>query len=141
MSKLNAFLSSKLSSIYGHIGILLLRLGAGGLILTHGYPKFMKVVGGDFRFPDPIGLGPEISLVLSMFAEFFCGLLVIAGFKTRLASFILVLNMATAAFIAHFGDPFSRKEKALLFLVIFVVLLFTGGGKYSLDQRKADTAI
>jgi putative oxidoreductase len=43
--------------------------------------------------------------------------------------------MAVAAFIAHAADPFGTKEKPLLFLVIFIVLLLTGGGKYSLDRK------
>jgi putative oxidoreductase len=41
--------------------------------------------------------------------------------------------MSVAAFIAHGSDPFGRKELALLYLVVFVFLLFTGSGKFSVD--------
>jgi putative oxidoreductase len=41
--------------------------------------------------------------------------------------------MLVAAFIAHGSDPFGKKELALLYLVIFIFLLFTGSGKYSVD--------
>jgi putative oxidoreductase len=42
--------------------------------------------------------------------------------------------MAVAAFIAHGDDPFSRKELALFYMVVYVVLLLTGSGKYSADS-------
>jgi len=115
--------------------VLILRLGGGAFILTHGIPKLMKVFAGDMAFGDPIGLGPGLSLVLSAFAEGICGILLLFGLGTRLAAVPLVINMAVAGFIAHAGDPFGTKEKALLFLIVFIVLFFTGGGKYSLDQK------
>lgn len=118
-----------------HYAVLLLRIGAGGLIFTHGLPKLLKVFAGDFSFSDPIGLGPELSLILAAFSEGICGVLVAIGFGTRLSAIVLSINMAVAFFIAHAGDPFSNKEKALLFLLLFVVILFTGGGKYSLDHK------
>lgn len=130
------FLSTDLSQFINvHLSILLLRVGAGVLILTHGYPKLLKVFAGDFSFGDPIGLGPELSLILAAFAEGICGLLVTVGFWTRLSAFVLTINMSIVVFVAHAGDPLSSKEKGLLFLLMFVVLLFTGGGKYSFDAR------
>jgi putative oxidoreductase len=115
--------------------ILILRVFSGGFIMTHGIPKVHKIFSGDLGFGDPIGLGPEVSLVLVAFAEAICGLLVILGLGTRWATIPLIIAMAVAGFIAHAADPFGTKEKPLLFLVIFIVLLFTGGGKYSLDNK------
>lgn len=130
------FLSSRLGSLVDeHIAVLFLRLGAGAFILTHGIPKLMNVFAGDFKFGDPIGLGPELSLILSAFAEGVCGLLVLIGLGTRWASGILVINMAVAGFIFHAPDPFGTKEKALLFLIVFIVITLLGGGKYSLDKK------
>jgi putative oxidoreductase len=103
-------------------------------MLTHGFPKIMKVLNGDMGFADPIGLGPGVSLMLSAFAEGICSLIVLLGWKSRLATLPLIINMAVAVFFAHAGDPFADKEKALLFLLIFVVLFITGPGKYSLDR-------
>jgi putative oxidoreductase len=120
-----------------HVSVLLLRLGAGAVILTHGLPKLMKVFSGDFSFMDPLGLGPEISLVLSAFAEGICGIAITIGLATRFAAAFLIINMATAFFLFHAGDPFAAKEKAMLFLIMFVVLLITGSGKYSLDAKLA----
>jgi putative oxidoreductase len=41
--------------------------------------------------------------------------------------------MVVAAFMRHADDPFATKEKALLFLVIYIALLFTGSGRFGLD--------
>lgn len=114
--------------------LLLLRIAVAAFMLTHGYPKLMKLLaGGEIRFADPFGLGMYFSLVLAVFAEFFCSILVGLGIGTRLAAIPLIITMSVAAFIAHASDPFGRKELALLYLVVFVFLLFTGSGKFSVD--------
>lgn len=123
------------TSTNASIGILILRIGFGVLLLTHGYPKFMKILDGDMQFGDPLGLGAGVSLVLAAFAEFLCSILVILGVYTRLATIPIIINMATAAIIVHAADPFGTKEKALLFLVAFIAILFTGAGKYSVDRK------
>lgn len=107
------------------------------MMLTHGIPKIMRFFSGnEIKFADPFGLGPEISLAMAAFAEGICSILVILGFKTRLASIPIILTMLTAAFYAHWDDPFGRKELPLLFCVVFISLLLTGGGAYSLDNLK-----
>lgn len=117
-----------------HFALLLLRLAVGAFMLTHGYGKLQQMLDGNFQFADPIGLGAGISLGLAVFAEFFCSLLLILGIGTRLAAIPLIITMAVAAFIAHGADPFGRKEMALLYLVIYVVLFLTGSGKFSVDR-------
>jgi len=37
--------------------------------------------------------------------------------------------------VAHAGDPFAKKELGLFYMINFVVLFFTGPGKYSLDKK------
>jgi putative oxidoreductase len=128
-------LNTDLSKAPVDLAILLLRLVSGAFIITHGAPKVTKILSSDMGFADPIGLGPEISLVLTAFAEVVCGFLVAVGLATRWATIPLIIAMAVAGLIHHAADPFGGKEKPLLFLVIFVVLLLTGGGKYSLDRK------
>ena len=118
-----------------NFGLLILRVGFSAAILTHGYGKFMKVLAGDFSFGDPIGIGPAASLILCAIAEFIAPIFLIVGWKTCWFSLIAVINMLVAFIIAHDGDPFSKKEKSFLFLIAFVVLYFTGPGKYSIDRQ------
>lgn len=103
-------------------------------MLIHGYSKFQNLLAGEMQFADPLGLGPEVSLVLAVFAEFFCSILIILGLGTRLAVIPSIVTMAVAAFIVHGADPFGRKELALLYMVAYIVLLFSGSGKISVDR-------
>ena len=115
-------------------GLLVLRLGVGALMLTHGVPKLIRLFSSEeITFGDPLGFGPEATLVFAVFAEFLCSILIMIGLGTRLAAIPLILTMSTAFFVAHAGDPFQRKELAAIYLVIFLVLLVIGSGKYSLD--------
>ncbi len=117
------------------IAILLLRLGVGGLMLTHGIPKLIHLFGSDpIQFGDPIGIGVEASLTLAVFSEVICSVLIIIGLGTRLASIPLIITMVVAFFIVHAADPLQQKELALFFMIVYVVLLLTGSGKYSLDH-------
>ncbi|EAZ82309.1 DoxX family protein [Algoriphagus machipongonensis] len=120
--------------LLNNLGKLVLRLGSGALILTHGIPKISRLFGeGPIRFSDPFGLGPAISLSLATFAEVICAVLIIIGLKTRLASIPLMITMLTAALYAHADDPFGTKEKPLLFFVLFLGTLILGAGDYSID--------
>jgi putative oxidoreductase len=133
------------------VGLLILRLGVGGFMLTHGLGKLKMLLAGDFEsFGDPIGLGSGLSLVLVTLAEFAGALFVMLGLGTRLAAFSVVVAMAVAAFVAHREDPLTMerafklfmagetkfplsKEPALLYLIPFLALVFTGAGRLSFD--------
>jgi putative oxidoreductase len=117
------------------IGLLILRLSSAGMMLFgHGWMKFLNLSTGVTKFPDPLGIGSTFSLILTVFAEFFCSLLIMVGFKTRLASIPLLATMLVAAFVVHGGDPWKKKEFALLYGLQFAALIFTGAGKFSIDQ-------
>jgi putative oxidoreductase len=114
--------------------ILLLRITVAVFMITHAIPKMNKLLaGGEIQFPDPLGMGPAISLVLAVFAELICSILIGFGFLTRLAAFPLIITMAVAAFMVHAGDPFKQKELSLIYLILYIVLFIIGSGKYSVD--------
>lgn len=133
------------------IGLLILRLGIGGYLLTHGWGKLQMLLGGAFdKFGDPVGLGSGPSLVLVTMAEFFCALALMLGLATRFAAAVIGISMSVAAFAAHGKDPWTMeqgyrlfttgaseswasKEPALLYLIPFVALIFTGAGRLSID--------
>ncbi len=119
------------------LGLLVVRLLAGGMMLTHGIPKIGRLLGdGPVKFADPFGLGPEISLIMAIFAEVVCAVLIMVGFKTRLATIPLMITMLVAAFYAHWDDPFGKKELPLLYFAVFLGILIVGGGKFALDSAK-----
>lgn len=123
--------------------LLVLRIGVAMLMLTHGLPKLMILLGdGPIQFPSVLGMSSEISLFLAIGAEVFCSLLVLTGVATRLAVVPLIITMLVAVFLVHGSDPFLRKEPGLMYLLMYTTLLIGGSGKYSLDyamrRRKAE---
>ncbi|MEI6950133.1 DoxX family protein [Paraflavisolibacter sp. H34] len=115
--------------------LLVARLGIGGLMLTHGLPKlFLLFSGAPVQFPPVLGMSPELSLAMAVFAEAFCSVLLLLGLATRLAVIPLIITMLVAVLLIHSADPFSAKEPGLHYLLVYVVLLITGGGRYSLDN-------
>ncbi|MDN3725055.1 DoxX family protein [Aequorivita sp. SDUM287046] len=118
-----------------NLGLLLLRIGFGGMMLTHGIPKLLKMLSGDFSFGDPIGIGEPASLVLAVLGEVVFPILVIIGFKTRLAAIPVIITMAVAAFIVHAADPLGTKEMAILYFIGFLAIALLGAGKYSVDKK------
>lgn len=117
------------------IGLLILRIFAGGLMLwEHGWGKLAGFKANWGSFPNPLGVGSEITQIISVFAEFFCALAVLVGFKTKFAAIPVVLTMLVAAFVVHAGDPLSRKELALLYASAFAALALMGGGRYALKD-------
>jgi len=104
-------------------------------MLTHGYPKFQKLISGNMEFANPIGIGQGPSLFLAVLGEFICPVLILLGLKTRWAAIPATLGMLVVAFRVHGDDPFGTKEKALLYAVIFIVVFLLGPGKYSVDKK------
>lgn len=122
-------------NIVRDLGLALLRIATSAMLLTHGLPKFQKIISGNLEFADPFGIGAAPSLFLAVIGEFICPILVIIGFKTRWMAVPPAITMAVAAFIHHSADDFGTKEKALLYLVIFVSIILLGPGKYSVDRK------
>jgi putative oxidoreductase len=120
---------------FNDLALLLLRVGFGGLILTHGIPKINRLADAS-GFPDPLGLGSTISLILVLIGEVIAPVLIIIGLKTKLATIPSIITMGVAAFIVHANDPIATKEKALLYLFAFIIIFLAGPGSFSMDGRK-----
>ena len=119
-----------------NIALLLIRIVfAGSMLYGHGLSKFYRLIEGDLSFANPIGIGEAPTLVLAVFSEFLAPLFILVGYKTKIFSFFPAATMFVAAFIVHLSDPFARKEKAILFLIGFIVIMMMGPGKYSIDRK------
>jgi len=115
--------------------LFLIRMVSGGFMLTHGYGKMIKLFSGNFTFADPLGIGVELSLGLTVFAEIFCALFIILGLFTRLASIPLIITMIVVVFIVHAGHDFGKKELGLFYLMSYFILFISGPGKFSIDAK------
>ncbi len=121
------------------LGLLVLRIVGGGMMLTHGWGKMMKVFAGDFAFADPLGIGAAPSLVLTVFAEVICAFFLIVGWKSKFFSLFLMFTMLVAAFVVHGADPLRDKELALVYFAIYLAIYFMGAGKISIDGSRGDS--
>lgn len=114
--------------------LLILRIGIACFMLTHGWPKLMKLLaGGEIQFLDPFGLGATASFVLAIFAEVLCSFLLLFGLATRWETIPLIITMLVAIFVAHAADGFQKQELPGHYVLVYLFLLLVGPGKYSLD--------
>lgn len=136
---------------------ILIRLLTGGIFLSEGIQKFLfPVLLGAGRFqrigiPAPHFFGPFVAS-----CEVIGGMLLLAGLLTRLASIVLLMNMAVAfastklpVLVGHPIWGFSlpklqqygfwsmlheaRTDFSMIFCLLF--LLFVGAGPWSVDVR------
>lgn len=124
------------SSVLFELGLTPLRVFAGlALCLGHGLGKFpvsaafVARVDG-FGFPMPM-----LFAWAAAATEIVGGLLLAIGLLTRPSAFFIICTMTTAVVLQHANDPFSGKEKALLFGFIALAFLCLGGGRWSIDAR------
>lgn len=117
------------------IMLFILRAAVGILLLTHGFPKFQRLISGEpIQFASIFGMSETVSLAIAMFAEFICAVFVMFGFFTRIAAVPIILTMLVIIFSVHGDDPFSKKELPYLYLISYTYLLFRGAGKISVDH-------
>lgn len=118
------------------LALAFFRISISGMMLVHGIPKIESLFSSPIEFGDPIGIGPTLSLILTLIGEVVAPILIIIGFKTKLAAIPAAITMFVAAFIVHLQDDFGTKEKALLYLICFIVIFLAGPGKYAIDNKK-----
>jgi putative oxidoreductase len=126
---------------YRDIGLLILRLGIGGMFIFHGAPK---ILGGPDMWEK---LGTTMGIFgihflpvfwgfMSSFAEFFGGIFLILGFLFRPACVLLTINMIVATSMhLNRGDGLGISSHAIEAGILFLSLILIGPGKYSLDEK------
>ena len=123
-------------------GLLLLRLTIGVLLLFHGSAKLFNGVSGIQETFAENGL-PIFFAYGVYLGEVIAPLMLIFGFRTRIAALLLSFTMLVAIILAHGDDLFSvgksggwAIELPVLFLMGGVVLFFTGAGKYAVSSTR-----
>jgi putative oxidoreductase len=116
-------------------GLLALRIAIGCFMMVHGMQKLMGFSTIAEGFPDPLGMGHQLSLICAIGTEVGCSILLILGLGTRIAALSLAFTMFVALFLVHGGDPWKVKELAAVYLAVYAVILLTGPGDISLDQK------
>ncbi len=121
--------------------LLFVRLYWGWLFFQAGFGKFTHIER-TAQFFGSLGLpSPEIMAYFVASVETFGGILLFLGLASRLAGLILAGNMIGAFLVAHreaLSHIISKPDDfymALPFSFLFasLVILFCGGGRFSLD--------
>ena len=112
--------------------LLLIRLFFGVMFFIHGVDKMMNFSQLSETFPNVLGFGSYMSLMLAIFAEFCCSLFLMAGFLLRITLIPMIITMGVAFFDIH-DAILPDGELALIYLVVFIILYLVGPGRYSLD--------
>ena len=121
-------------------GYAFMRFCVGAIIAPHGYTKlFQGGVGQAAGMVAKLGLEPAIAWAYLVGAvEFFGGILLAIGLLTRLAAAALVIEFAVIVFAVKFANGFfafrNGFEFELLLGLLCIAILFTGGGKFSVDR-------
>jgi putative oxidoreductase len=120
------------------------RVGAGVIFAAHGAQKLFGWFGGyglesTAGWMESIGLAPgTLMAALAGGAEFFGGLLLIAGLLVRPAAVVLAITMLVAIVTVHFQNGLFMSnngyEFGLALLVISMGLALRGAGSLSIDN-------
>jgi putative oxidoreductase len=120
------------------------RIGAGVIFTAHGAQKLFGWFGGyglegTAGWMESIGLAPgTLMAALAGGAEFFGGLLLIAGLLVRPTAVVLAVTMLVAIITVHLQNGLFMSnggyEFGLALLVISVGLAIRGAGSLSLDN-------
>ena len=139
----NSFVHRMLATDNG-TAALALRIPVGIIFVAHGAQKLFGAFGGyglegTGQFFDSVGLHPGyVMAMLAGAAEFFGGLALILGVLVRPAATALAFSMAVAIVVVHLGKGFFVEkgglEYALALFAAALSLLFSGGGRYSVDR-------
>ena len=100
--------------------------------MLHGLDKLSNFQSLSTTFPNILGFGSYTSLMIVIFAEFCCSLFLISGLLERLAVIPPMITMAVAFFDVHDAE-FPSGELSFIYLVLLIILYFTGPGRYSID--------
>ena len=120
------------------IGLLFLRVsGALFLLWVHGLPKLFHYSEQLKLIEDPFHLGAHVTLLLAIFAEVLCPLLIIAGVLVRLACLPILAVLVIALLVVHPEWTLWEGQFGWLLLIIFTSVLIAGPGRLVLSQRFA----
>lgn len=126
---------------YTPYALAVLRIVTALIFMQHGSQKL-------FGFPSPpeMGLPETFSLFWTgAILELFGGLLILLGLFTRPVAFVLAGEMAVAYWMFHApANPFpvlNGGDAAILYCFVFLLLVFTGPGAWSIDGIRGRAAV
>ncbi len=123
-------------------GILVSRLTVGGLMLFHGISKLFQGTEAVNQILISVGLPVFFSFGV-LIAEVLAPVMLILGFKVRLAAFLIAVDMFMAVLLVHSKELFKMTEMGgwsmelnAFYFFGAIAILFFGSGRFSLTKGK-----
>ena len=118
------------------VGLLFLRVsGALFLLGVHGLPKLLNFSAELQRIEDPFHLGAHLTLILAIFAEVLCPLLIAAGVLARMACLPILFVLLVALLVVHPQWSVAEGQFGWLLLILFTTVFIAGPGRLALNVR------
>jgi putative oxidoreductase len=118
------------------IGLLFLRVSGGLFLLwVHGLPKLLDFTAQLQLIEDPFNLGSHLTLILAIFAEVLCPLLIVAGLLARLACVPILFVLLVALLVVHPQWSVAEGQFGWLLLILFSTVLIAGPGRLAISVR------
>ncbi|MFZ3283708.1 DoxX family protein [Pseudomonas sp.] len=118
------------------IGLLFLRVSGGLFLLwVHGLPKLLDFTAQLQLIEDPFHLGAHLTLILAIFAEVLCPLLIVAGLLARLACVPILFVLLVALLVVHPQWSVAEGQFGWLLLIVFTTVLIAGPGRLVIPVR------
>lgn len=130
--------------MYESIGKLILRLSVGVLMLPHGVYKIINGIGGVESLVGAIGL-PHFLVYGVYIGEVLAPIMLILGFRVKIASVLVILTMLVAIFSLNHvqGNIFDitslggwSYELQGLYLLGALAIFFLDSGRFAFDIKK-----
>lgn len=128
------------AGLAGHadLGLLILRLVVGVhlIVMTQdnvlSWERMLEFRDflAHFGFPWPLACA-----VVSVAAQFLCGIAFVLGLSTRAAGALMAFNFVVAIVMVDRLQPYPNAFAALALVAVSLCLMFTGAGRWSLDRR------
>lgn len=126
------------------VGALLLRVTLGIVLVSHSLLKVIVfTMPGTVKFFESLGL-PSVFAYITVAVELAAGLLLIAGYRTRIAA-LAVLPILLGATWVHlpngwvFNAPNGGWEYPMFLSVAVIVQALLGDGAFALGHAKSQT--
>ncbi|VVQ04971.1 DoxX family protein [Pseudomonas fluorescens] len=118
------------------VGLLFLRVSGGLFLLwVHGLPKLLDFTAQLQLIEDPFHLGSHLTLILAIFAEVLCPLLIVAGLLARLACVPILFVLLVALLVVHPQWSVAEGQFGWLLLILFTTVLIAGPGRLAISVR------
>lgn len=105
------------------------------LIVVHGLKKIGIGTEMAEKVPNPFHFPELINQIFAISSNLLFPIFIIMGFYTRIATIPILIVTLSGYFIVHWNDTLLQSDIPFMYSMAFLLVAFTGAGKYSIDSK------